>query len=422
MKFKHFIDEALKPSQFREYVKIWKKYGVKKLTDHVFGNKDRIYEPYEKRPDTNLFGFASNVKGEIEAMLRSLRGCDYIIKDYENGMLYNPKTKKTMRLVKFLDKQINSPDNGPEVTTYLEKLKKNFINDPIRQTVKQQNMLICYSRHPYDVAGMSTDRGWTSCMRLPSNDMPGGTNWHKMPDEIKYGTIVAYLIKEDDKNLQNPMGRIAIKPYYNDNGDIMWYPCSKGYGTNPKAFHNQVIKWTQEKLNNKSLQMGFYTTPTGIEISYTQNYIMGKKTILVGTFEELLKYFGAFYFAQKKYLEDRVVLANGKYAFDIDDIIEDFNKLTFREIYELLLKFIFKVAEPIKALHHLIDFLGSRTISRQLKITKIFLNACEFVNNGKDKTSFIVSYASKPEVDRFIVKNFVEDYWEKIKRRFENEI
>ena len=43
----------------------------------------------------------------------------------------------------------------------LSKLEKMFIDRPAGF-----KGYICISRHPHDIAAMSTDRGWTSCMDL----------------------------------------------------------------------------------------------------------------------------------------------------------------------------------------------------------------------------------------------------------------
>jgi hypothetical protein len=320
MKFKKFLDEALKPSQFREYVKIWKKYGVKKLTDHAFGNKDRIYEPYK-----DMEKEISNNQKEIEKILSA---SDYVIKDYQQGLLYNTKTKRELKIVKYLDSLIKKTTNNEE-REKLNIIKKNFINDKSR-SLAGKKLLICYTRHPYDVAGMSTDRGWTSCMELPNKtNFLGGCNYHLLSGEIKYGTIVAYLIEENDKNLKNPIGRVAIKPYYhietdfNKPDDIIWVPAKIGYGTTPPTFIKQVEKWVEEHLNNVSFEeiTGIYQLPQDIDQSDVMQVFVGPGTTIIKTFTELLDYIDEFRDAYKKIINRKIYFISDNVYFDMDNII-----------------------------------------------------------------------------------------------------
>jgi hypothetical protein len=78
---------------------------------------------------------------------------------------------------------------------------------------------ICITHNPYDIAGMSTNRNWTSCMNLD-------TGKFKITPlkQVQYGGMCAYLIKKEDKDIQEPIARIAIKRFIstkkNDNSFI----------------------------------------------------------------------------------------------------------------------------------------------------------------------------------------------------------
>ena len=63
--------------------------------------------------------------------------------------------------------------------------------------------------------GMSTDRNWSSCMNLD-----GGCNRSTVFKQVQYGGMCAYLIKEDDKNIEEPIARIAIKRFISENNFI----------------------------------------------------------------------------------------------------------------------------------------------------------------------------------------------------------
>ena len=60
--------------------------------------------------------------------------------------------------------------------------------------------------------GMSTDRNWTSCMNLD-----GGCNRSTVFKQVQYGGMCAYLIKENDKNIEEPIARVAIKRFISTN-------------------------------------------------------------------------------------------------------------------------------------------------------------------------------------------------------------
>ena len=127
-----------------------------------------------------------------------------------------------------------------------------FVNDPNRATAKQNvddKLHVVISRNAYDVAGMSTDRGWTSCM-----DMNKGSNAHYLKPAVEEGMHVAYLARKDDPELQNPLARIAMVPYnaYNRDGTkaakTILRPEKTQYGTSDSAFADTVKKWTEKNF------------------------------------------------------------------------------------------------------------------------------------------------------------------------------
>lgn len=126
-----------------------------------------------------------------------------------------------------------------------KELKDEFASDPIRLTsnLDAKKMMIVLSNHAYDIAGMSTDRKWTSCMNIIS-----GSNSHWIKEDIKWGTIVAYLIEESDKNINNPLGRILIKPYLDDHDAIVYYPEPTVYS--PYVGLDSMKEYLQEMCNH----------------------------------------------------------------------------------------------------------------------------------------------------------------------------
>ena len=97
-------------------------------------------------------------------------------------------------------------------------MKSVYSSRPSLKSIQNNsNLMVVISRKAEDIAGMSTDRRWKSCMELPGYDKNrmegGGFNSHLFYD-IKLGTIVAYLIRKEDKDIEDPLARIAIKPMF----------------------------------------------------------------------------------------------------------------------------------------------------------------------------------------------------------------
>lgn len=230
------IMEALKPSEYRNLVKGWDKERYTEIFLNPKYKHDRkgyrVYIPIEKqfRPDDSQ---NSPTYREIEKFL-SDNG--YHIVDYVKGIVQNLEKKQQIKIGKVLTK-LNRQD-----------LLNKFNTDKTREGTKSQYMVVI-SRHPYDIAGMSTDRGWTSCMNLKS-----GINRHYVPLDIKQGSVVAYVTTNDDVNLQNPTGRVLLKPFV----DILGTPVvhfgieNAVYGTNVPGFLDVVKQWANE-VNDKNI-------------------------------------------------------------------------------------------------------------------------------------------------------------------------
>ena len=111
---------------------------------------------------------------------------------------------------------------------------KDYESDKNRSASKAEQKIVI-SRHLHDVAGMSTNQGWTSCMNLDS-----GLYKENVPEEVKHGTHVAYLVHKHDHKAEKPIARIALKPYINDQGKKILRPENKTYGTSNSNFHKTV--------------------------------------------------------------------------------------------------------------------------------------------------------------------------------------
>jgi hypothetical protein len=134
-------------------------------------------------------------------------------------------------------------------------LKKRFEDDPIRALKAQSSdrYTVVISRHAYDLAGMSTGRGWTSCVNL----VDGGDR-HYVLAHVKNGSLVAYIIRSDDTNIEHPVSRLVIDRFVNqdDPNDFILYPALDTYGAGGEAFLKMVDKFC--RVANRGKANGLY--------------------------------------------------------------------------------------------------------------------------------------------------------------------
>ena len=242
MRYKEFAIEALKPSEYRSLVKGWDKTKYAEL----FGGKYRIYIPLESAgPATKQVKVNPQVNQEVEKS-------GYKIDDYLKGIASKNENGR-VRQIKI--GKLLSPATA-----------QVFANDPGRQATKKNNQLVVISRHPYDIAGMSTDRGWRSCMNLHD-----GQNREFVPLDIKAGTVIAYLINANDKNIENPQARMLIKPFVNilGNHEIALGIENKIYGTPSPGFKKTVSEWVNKINASHKLNGIFELDPDLYDDNYT---------------------------------------------------------------------------------------------------------------------------------------------------------
>lgn len=190
---------ALPPSLYRKYRKGWKpNIALLNLFEKISGKKGhkamRIY--IDAKTDRVVNNLAQNIKPPIE-IVDALMEKDIVLVDYLAGT-GKDSHGRIVKIGRVLSK-------NPE-------LKKMFDSDPNRKSMvnaTRNRQLICISMHPYDIAGMSTDRGWVSCMNVKT-----GSNKKFVKQDIAGGTLIAYLIDPSDRNINKPIGRCLAKPYF----------------------------------------------------------------------------------------------------------------------------------------------------------------------------------------------------------------
>ena len=256
---KNTVNEALKPSQYRDLVKGWDKERYKDIFTNDKYEHDRngyrVFIPIDS--ESALLNQIKNSYAYdlVEKVLEEL---GYDIEDYIKGIAVvknNPKRKiKIGKLLRPNKKDEETIGQGGNAKHFAKKTVAytHFINDENRKSTQRKHEVVI-SRHPYDIAGMSTDRGWTSCMNLES-----GLYKRYVPLDIKHGTVIAYAIREDDRNIQNPVARLLIKPFLEINKEkkessVLFGIEDKVYGEEPPGFTETVENWVDEVNDIRTL-------------------------------------------------------------------------------------------------------------------------------------------------------------------------
>jgi hypothetical protein len=227
--------EAVSISRYKEWSK-WTNVGFyekmgnyfKKFEDHS-NNYNRIY--FDLEVDTDNF----------EIVIP-----DEIIDFFD---WYGPMGPDKTSKLKILDYQkgICQDKDGRQIR--IGRLLRKLGEDRLLQTYNKskENILkniddlqVVISRHPYDIIGMSTDRGWTTCHDLDDKRY-GGAHLHGLMDDLHRGTLVAYIIRKGDRNIKNPLSRCLIF-----RRDDTLFIDRHVYGTNVPGFVEFLNKWVSD--------------------------------------------------------------------------------------------------------------------------------------------------------------------------------
>jgi len=224
---------ALTPSQYRPFMKMFRPDSTmvqlfQKLSGRTGVKAMRLY--FDFKNDKLLKAHSPECPSEIKDYLIE-KG--FVLEDYVSGTVRD-KHDRILRLGKVLSKQ---PD-----------LAKTFETDPNRKalvSVTRGKKTVCLSMHPYDVAGMSTGRGWTSCMNLVD-----GINKEYVKSDIKSRTLIAYMIDSSDRDLKRPLSRVLLKRFYSENKRDSFYAVDRVYPSPNPAFTETVQTFVNENIND----------------------------------------------------------------------------------------------------------------------------------------------------------------------------
>jgi hypothetical protein len=259
--FKDVFNEAISIEDARKLGLTRKNSGAYKISklDEIFKGKDRIVKKIIIG-DENVIS-SSPLYRDIVNFLSGLGYYVVNVDNYIKGIAYKSDDnyfKQPLRVGKILNK-LSKSDNEI-VSGWANKYIKEFRDDPTRSTKKDQGYSIVISRHPYDIAGMSTDRNWSSCMNLGlkkihyNTDRAKGTYSGHVMNDIRQGSIIAYLVDNSDRHsngklaINRPLARILMKPFINSEGDYA-YSLGGLYGAPVSEFKETIKEWLVENIN-----------------------------------------------------------------------------------------------------------------------------------------------------------------------------
>jgi hypothetical protein len=145
----------------------------------------------------------------------------------------------------------NISDRIKQLVQDLLKQYDSIVEVDAYRSNKPRDYYMIFSTHAYDIAGMSTGRGFGSCMNLY---MDGGTKGKRfIQADIEQGTIISYLVLQNDLNIERPVARILIKPYINteDPNDVLYDPDPE-YGTAPDLYFTTVYNLVDKAQPGKA--------------------------------------------------------------------------------------------------------------------------------------------------------------------------
>jgi hypothetical protein len=249
------LKEAVPYSIVKDYLKIKRSPEVESLLLSVFSKLKSLPNATQLDKKGYRIAFPFNMKGgevqdksPIESEIDSLiQKHGFKVKDYFKGLAFDEKNKRDIKIGKVLS-IVSKKDKKAE------QLLNKFNTDTKRtQTKSADEKLVVFSYHPYDIAGMTAGRDWTSCM-----DVIQGSNRRYVKVDIEKGTCIAYVINKEDTNIQKPLARILIKPYLNveDQKDTLLYPEEKVYGQIPNE--GKFISFVDDTMEKVQKMSGTY--------------------------------------------------------------------------------------------------------------------------------------------------------------------
>lgn len=264
-----------------------------------FGENGRSYVPFFPQGNQSQEGIDEWVEKELEEK-------GYQITDYRKG--YCAIGNRTLRIGKVLNSlkqkrlteiqnQYQNMDQEQDpvkyqifsnqlqeetkrANSYYDDLINTFTNSLFRthqSAQKNSEFYVVISQNPHDVAQMSTDRQWTSCMDLGGGGREPGAHHSDIFCEVRRGGLVAYLIRANDMNIENPLARIHIRRFDSRDGRSVAVPEESVYGNEIKGFQQAVKSWLDQ---HQDISPGVYERQGGeYSDTFSKNMLIGPSNI-----------------------------------------------------------------------------------------------------------------------------------------------
>jgi len=232
--------------------------------DNWFMNdSNRIYMNFNPNlnlgeDDTKVIDFLKSYQCQVSADEYIKGYCLYSGRTFKIGKLLDKirsdeikKLRKTSKDPAEIEREANY------ITSTVENLKNLFMNSTNRRSGRKSKLNIVISQDIHDIGSMSTGRDWTSCMELGT-----GSQQQDVFCEVREGGLIAYLIEDNDKDIEHPLARVAIKRFVNnDTGQSLALAENTVYGNAPQGFVKQVTDWLDSRQGH--LPKGRYTRKGG---------------------------------------------------------------------------------------------------------------------------------------------------------------
>lgn len=223
---------ALKPSEYRQFVRGWK---PDPLLKSIFAKQTGTEKKF--RITKTLSGSTVKVTTEVPPTVKhavEAANCSITPIDYIRGYVQD-KHGRSLKIGKIL--KANSPESQIFVSDEKRKHDLRILN--------KENYVVVISIHPYDIAGMSTDRNWTSCMDLRSLKYDKRIN---VKSEIDNNSIIAYLVDVKDPNINKPFARVLAKKFTSEAGTEI-YKIDAAYPIQDKLLSSALNEWLETYVN-----------------------------------------------------------------------------------------------------------------------------------------------------------------------------
>lgn len=262
------LNEAINSLTDKQKKKVDDWYGssmaVRSRHNEVFGNgNDRIVIPLDRSDEKpishrdvhNLGATPSKIADHLHRNGYSISNWvkgHAVKRSMEDGSLDDKPISiaKVLKKIKVNDTPVSDLPSGeynkgklrPDGTREAPKMMSMldaYNADPHRMSGKGDHVMVV-TRNKYDVAGVSTNQKWDSCM-----NMVDGHNRRYLPKDIEHGTLGVFLAHKnhDDKDLK-PLARISAKRFDSDDGtEIQHVLENRIYGNPHPTFHKAAVEF-----------------------------------------------------------------------------------------------------------------------------------------------------------------------------------